>query len=281
MNNRVILLTGSNAGIGFATALGLAQSGAIVVASARDAERGRRAVEEIRRRSGNERVELLVGDLGSLAGVRRLADDFLERWDRLDVLINNAGLILSRRSETEDRLETTFAVNHLAPFLLTHRLLDRLKDSAPSRIVNLASRAHVRARLDFDDLQNQRSYRPMDVYSQSKLANILFTRELARRLEGTGVTANCLHPGVVRSHLGASGDLRGVFRIGWLLAQPFFLSPAKGARTSIYLALSPEVAEVSGEYFDNCRLSKSSSRSRDRADAERLWAVSAQLCGVA
>ena len=281
MNDKLILVTGSNTGIGFATALELARSGATVIASARDAEKGRRAVEEMRRRTGNEKVELLVGDLGSMAGVHRLADDFLDRWDRLDVLINNAGLILSRRSETEDGFETTFAVNHLAPFLLTHRLLGRLKDSSPSRIVNVASRAHVRARLDFDDLHNRRLYRSMDVYSQSKLANILFTRELARRLEGTGVTANCLHPGVVRSDLGASGDMGGFFRLGWLLVQPFFLSPEKGARTSIYLAQSPDVSDVSGEYFDNCRPSKSSSRSRNLGDAERLWTVSAELCGIA
>jgi NAD(P)-dependent dehydrogenase (short-subunit alcohol dehydrogenase family) len=281
MNDKLILVTGSNTGIGFATALELARSGATVIASARDAEKGRRAVEEMRRRTGNEKIELLVGDLGSLAGVHRLADDFLDRWDRLDVLINNAGLILSRRSETEDGFETTFAVNHLAPFLLTHRLLGRLKDSSPSRIVNVASRAHVRARLDFDDLHNRRLYRSMDVYSQSKLANILFTRELARRLEGTGVTANCLHPGVVRSDLGASGDMGGFLRLGWLLVQPFFLSPEKGARTSIYLAQSPDVADVSGEYFDNCRPSKSSSRSRNLGDAERLWTVSAELCGIA
>jgi NAD(P)-dependent dehydrogenase (short-subunit alcohol dehydrogenase family) len=207
MNDKLILVTGSNTGIGFATVLELARSGSTVIASARDAEKGRRAVEEMRRRTGNEKIELLVGDLGSLAGVHRLADGFLDRWDRLDVLINNAGLILSRCSETEDGFETTFAVNHLAPFLLTHRLLGRLKDSSPSRIVNVASRAHVRARLDFDDLHNRRLYRSMDVYSQSKLANILFTRELARRLEGTGVTANCLHPGVVRSDVGASGDM--------------------------------------------------------------------------
>ena len=281
MNDKLVLVTGSNTGIGFATALELARSGATVIASARDAEKGRRAVEEMRRRTGNEKVELLVGDLGSLAGVHRLAGDFLDRWDRLDVLINNAGLILSRRSETEDGFETTFAVNHLAPFLLTHRLLGRLKDSSPSRIVNVASRAHVRARLDFDDLHNRRLYRSMDVYSQSKLANILFTRELARRLEGTGVTANCLHPGVVRSDFGANGDMGGFFRLGWLLVQPFFLSPEKGARTSIYLAQSPDVADVSGEYFDNCRPSKSSSRSRNLGDAERLWTVSAELCGIA
>ncbi len=281
MNDKLILVTGSNTGSGFATALELARSGATVIASARDAEKGRRAVEEMRRRTGNEKIELLVGDLGSMAGVHRLADDFLDRWDRLDVLINNAGLILSRRSETEDGFETTFAVNHLAPFLLTHRLLGRLKDSSPSRIVNVASRAHVRARLDFDDLHNRRLYRSMDVYSQSKLANILFTRELARRLEGTGVTANCLHPGVVRSDFGASGDMGGFLRLGWLLVQPFFLSPEKGARTSIYLAQSPDVADVSGEYFDNCRPSKSSSRSRNLGDAERLWTVSAELCGIA
>ena len=183
MKDKIVLITGSNAGIGKATALGLAQRGATVVASVRSEEKGRRAVEEIRHATANAEVDLLVGDLGSLAGVRALAAEFVDRWDRLDVLVNNAGVFLSQRSETVDGFETTFAVNHLAPFLLTHLLLDRLQSGAPSRIVNVASAAHVRSSLDFDDLQSCRAYSTMDVYSKSKLANILFTRELARRLD--------------------------------------------------------------------------------------------------
>ena len=281
MQGKVVLITGSNAGIGRATAMGLTAAGATVVASARDAEAGQTSVDEIRRRTGNVKVELLLGDLDSLAGVRQLAAEFLERWERLDVLINNAGVLLTERSETEDGYETTFAVNHLAPFLLTTLLLERLRESAPARIVNVASGAHAGASLDFDDLQNHRSYGAMRVYSRSKLANILFTRELARRLEGTGVTANCLHPGVVRSDLGADGDMGGLFRFGWRLIQPFLISPEKGAATSIYLASSPEVEEVSGEYFDKCRPSRSSSRSRDMDAAARLWRVSAELVELA
>ena len=280
LQSKVILVTGSNTGIGKATALGLAGLGATIVASARSEEKGRRAVEEIRHETANPEVHLLVGDLGSLAGVRALAAEFVERWDRLDVLVNNAGVFLSERSETVDGFETTFAVNHLAPFLLTHLLLDRLEASAPSRIVNVASQAHVGAVLDFDDLGSSRAYSTMDVYGKSKLANILFTRELARRLEGRGVTANSLHPGVVRSDLGADGDMRGFFRFGWRLIQPFLISPARGARTSIYLASSPEVEGVSGEYFDKCKPSRSSSASKDMDAAARLWRVSAEMVGL-
>jgi len=280
MKGKIVLITGSNAGIGKATACELAKRGATVVASARSPEKGRRAVDEIRHQAVSSDVHLLVGDLGSLAGVRALAADFVERWDRLDVLVNNAGVFLSERSETVDGFETTFAVNHLAPFLLTHLLLDLLEANAPSRIVNVASAAHVRATLDFDDLQTTRAYSTMDVYSKSKLANILFTRELARRLEGTGVVANCLHPGVVRSDLGADGDMSGFFRFGWVLIQPFLIGPAKGARTSVYLASSPEVEGVTGEYFDKCKPSRSSSASQDMEAARRLWEASAEMVGL-
>lgn len=280
LQDRVVVVTGSNAGIGRATAVALARLGARVLATARDPQRGEAAVEVIRRCGGHDRVELVLGDFASLESVRGLAAEILRRCDRLDVLINNAGVLLTDRSETEDGYETTFAVNHLAPFLLTNLLLERLQDSSPARIVNVASGAHAGASLNFDDLQNRKSYRAMRVYAQSKLANILFTRELARRLEGSGVTANCLHPGVVRSDLGADGDMGGLFRFGWSLIQPFLISPEKGAVTSIYLASSPEVQEVSGEYFEGCRPSKSSSRSRDMDAAARLWRVSEEMVGL-
>ena len=209
MTGKRVLVTGANTGIGKWTAIGLAERGAAVVIHSRNPEKGRAAQDEIRRQSGSADVDLLLADFSSLAEVRRLAAEVLERYPRLDVLVNNAGLISGRRAESADGYELTFAVNHLAPFLLTNLLLDRIVASAPARIVTVSSRAHLRAAIDFDDLDVRHGYQAMDAYSRSKLANVLFTRELARRLEGTGVTANCLHPGVVRSDFGSSGDLGG------------------------------------------------------------------------
>ena len=280
MTGKRVLVTGGNTGIGKWTAIGLAERGAAVVVHARSPEKGRAAVEEIRRRARGAEVELVLADLSSLADVRRLAAEVRDRWDRLDVLVNNAGLISSRRLETADGFESTFAVNHLAPFLLTNLLLDRIVESAPARIVTVASRAHLRGALDFDDLDCRRAYDPMDAYGRSKLANILFTRELASRLQGSGVTANCLHPGVVRSDFGAGGELAGVMGIGWRLMQPFLLSPRQGAETSIYLASSPDVEGTSGEYFDRRRVARTSSQARDMEAAARLWRLSAERVGL-
>jgi NAD(P)-dependent dehydrogenase (short-subunit alcohol dehydrogenase family) len=280
MNGKRVLVTGANTGIGKWTAIGLAKLGASVVLHSRNPEKGRAAQEEVRRNSGRDDVELVTADFSSLAAVRRLAAEVLERYPRLDVLINNAGLMLGKRAESADGFELTFAVNHLAPFLLTNLLLGRLIESAPARIVNVASRAHLRGAIDFDDLDSRRGYQPMKAYSQSKLANILFTRELARRLEGTGVTANCLHPGVVRSDFGGGGDFGGVMGIGWAVMQPFLISPEKGADTSVWLASSPEVASTSGEYFDRRRVAATSSAARDAAAAARLWRVSAERVGL-
>jgi len=280
MKGKIVLVTGASAGIGLWTAIGLARKGATVVAAARNPEKASAALTKIRERSGSDDVHLLLADLGSLAGVSALARQFEERFDRLEVLINNAGLILGERTLTPDGFETTFAVNHLAPFLLTHLLMPRLRASIPSRVVTVASRAHVRARLDFDDLQSERGYSGFDAYGRSKLANILFTRELARRLAGTAITANCLHPGVVRTDFGGDGDMGGLFGIGWILAKPFLLSPEKGAATSVYLASSPEVAETTGGYFDKCKPSPSSTASRDMAAARHLWEVSAAMVEV-
>jgi NAD(P)-dependent dehydrogenase (short-subunit alcohol dehydrogenase family) len=280
MTGKRVLVTGANTGIGKWTAIGLARLGASIVLHARSAEKGRAAQDEVRRMGGSDAVELVLADFSSLAAVRRLAAEVLERFPRIDVLVNNAGLIVGKRAESADGFELTLAVNHLAPFLLTNLLLERIVDSAPARIVNVASRAHLRGAIDFDDLDSRHGYEGMKAYSRSKLANILFTRELARRLEGTRVTANCLHPGVVRSDFGADGDLRGVMRVGWAVMQPFLLSPEQGADTSIWLASSPEVAGTSGEYFDRRRVARTSSRAQDDAAAARLWRVSAERVGL-
>ncbi len=280
MIGKRVLVTGANTGIGKWTAIGLAERGASVVIHARNPDKGRAAQDDIRRRSGSSDVDLLLADFSSLAEVRRFAVEVLERYPRLDVLVNNAGLISGRRTESADGYELTFAVNHLAPFLLTNLLLDRIVASAPARIVTVSSRAHLRSAIDFDDLDLRHGYQAMDAYGRSKLANVLFTRELAGRLESTGVTANCLHPGVVRSDFGSSGDLGGVMGVGWAVMQPFLLSPKQGADTSIHLASSPDVAGISGEYFDRRRVARTSTRARDMKAAARLWQVSAERVGI-
>ncbi len=279
MNGKTVIITGGNSGIGLETGVALAKAGASVVITARDPGRGKRAVEDIKDRAGSDSVELVVFDLASLASVRSGAAELLDLCPRIDVLVNNAGLVLTERRETEDGYETTFAVNHLGPFLLTILLLDRIKESAPARIVNVASTAHKGAGkgLDFDDLQNTGRYRQMRVYAQSKLANILFTTELARRLEGTGVTANSLHPGTVRTGYGRDGDTTGLLGLGIKLAARFFISPEKGADTSIYLASSPDVAGVSGKYFVKRTVRQPSKAAQDVDAARRLWDVSEQL----
>ena len=275
-----IVITGGNTGIGKEAAVGLASLGARVVITSRNEERGRSARQEIAERSGNDSVDVLALDLASFRSIRSFAADVLDRFDRLDVLVDNAGLILRRRAETEDGFEATFGINHLGHFLLTNLLLDRLRASAPARVVVVASTAHKGARggLDFDDLQSARRYRWGKAYSKSKLANIYFARELARRLDGSGVTANSLHPGFVRSEFGRGGDLGGLY--GWgikYLGGPFAISPEKGARTTIYLASSPEVDGVTGGYFYKCRPAVPSRVAQDDGAAHRLWDVSEQL----
>lgn len=282
MSGKTVVVTGGNSGIGLETAAALAGAGARVLITARREDRGRAALARLNGSSPPVPVELVVFDLASLQSVRQGAAELLERCPRIDVLVNNAGLMLSERADTVDGLETTFQVNHLGPFLLTVQLLDRLKASTPSRIVNVASTAHKSARvgLDFDDLQSTKGYRGMAVYGRSKLANILFTTELARRLEGTGVTANSLHPGTVRTGWAGDGDARGWFRLGVAIGRPFFLSAPRGAMTSIYLASSPEVEGVSGRYYVRCRPRTPSKPARDEAAARRLWEVSERLTGL-
>ncbi len=283
MQGKTVVVTGGNSGIGYETAAALAAMGARVVLTARNADKGRRAVASITQRLGGDvQVQLVVFDLADLSSVRRGAAEILEQAPQLDVLVNNAGLVLSERSETVDGLEATLATNHLGPFLLTNLLLGRIRSSSPARIVNVASTAHGAARkgMPFDDLQSEQKYATMRVYGQSKLANILFTRELARRLAGTGVTANSLHPGTVRTGYGADGDARGLLAFGIKISSPFFLSPAKGARTSIYLASAPEVAGISGEYFVKCKPRQPKRWARDDEAARRLWQVSEVLVGL-
>ena len=276
MNGKTCMVTGANAGIGKATALGLAKMGATVVMVCRSRERGELALAEITRESGNDSVFLLLADLSSQTAIRNLVADFTATYPRLHVLINNAGIIPKRRTVTEDGLETQLAVNHLAYFLLTNLLLDKLKASAPARILNVSSQAHQGASLDFDDLQSERSYRPTHVYAWTKLANVLFTYELARRLEAIHVTANCLHPGAVATKLLAD-YMPSVLRF---MAKIFGITPENGAQTSLYLAGSPEVEGVSGKYFVKQKSVPSSKASYDRTAARRLWEVSAKLTGL-
>ncbi len=280
MRGKTVLVTGANTGIGLEAAAELAGMGADVVITARDPAKGSAAVTEIRRRHPGANVEPMELDLSRLDDVRAFAAAFRESHDRLDVLVNNAGLMLGERSVTQDGNETTFQVNHLGPFLLTHLLLDLVKASAPARIVNVASAAHRGGRLDFTDLRRERSYAGMRVYATTKLCNILFTHELARRLEGSGVAANALHPGTVRTGFGQDGDAKGFMRIGMALVRPFILSPAGGAKTTIYLASSPDVEGKSGGYYQRSHASRPSARARDDETARRLWEVSAQLVGI-
>ncbi len=274
MKGKVCLVTGANAGIGQATALGLAQLGATVIMVCRSRERGEAAQAEIQAQSSNDKVDLLLADLSSQAEIRRLAVEIEARYADLHVLINNAAIIPQQRRETAAHLEIQFAVNHLAYFLLTNLLRDKLKASAPARIVVVASQVHASGVIDFDDLQATRNYRPSQVYANTKLANVLFTYELARRLAGSGVTANCLHPGVVATNL--LNDYIGVPQG----RRDRGIEARKGAQTSLYLATSPEVAGVSGRYFVNREAAPSSAVSYDEELAQRLWQVSAELTGL-
>jgi NAD(P)-dependent dehydrogenase (short-subunit alcohol dehydrogenase family) len=280
MADKAVVITGGNTGIGKEAAVGLARLGARVVITSRDEKRGRAAREEIVERSGNDSVDVMPLDLASFRSIRSFAAGLVDRFDRLDVLVNNAGLILRRRRETEDGFEATFGINHLGHFFLTGLVVDRLKASAPSRVVVVASVAHKSARhgLDFDDLQSERRYRSMNAYAKSKLANVYFARELARRLDGSGVTANSLHPGFVRSDFGRGGDL-GTF-YGWVikyLGGPLAISPERGARTTIYLASSPEVGGVSGGYFFKSKPAMPSKIAQDDDAARRLWNASERM----
>ncbi|WP_329480021.1 SDR family oxidoreductase [Kribbella sp. NBC_01484] len=275
MAGRTVLVTGGTGGIGKATAAGLGILGARVAITGRDRGRAEAAADEIRTATGAQ-VDVFVADLSSQAEVRRLAVEVLADLARVDVLVNNVGGYWNTRHVTADGLERTFAVNHLAPFLLTQLLLERLGESGTARVVTVSSNAHTAGRIDFEDLQGERSYSGERAYSQSKLANILFTYELARRLQGTSITTNALHPGVVRTAFGAE-DPSGVQRVLVPVLRPFLKSPARGAATSIHLASAPGLAQVSGKYFVNGKPKASSARSYDEAAARRLWEISEEL----
>jgi NAD(P)-dependent dehydrogenase (short-subunit alcohol dehydrogenase family) len=271
-----VVITGGTGGLGLQTALALAPMGARLVLIGRDPERGRAALELLRRRSPGAAVEAHLADLSRLDEVRRIARTLGETLERIDVLVNNAGAIFNQRELTEDGLERTFALNHMGYFLLTELLWDKLLRSAPARIVNVASEAHRGARLDFSDLQSAKSYGAWKAYRRSKLCNILFTRELSRRLAGTGVTANCVHPGFCATGFG--NNTSGWFRGGLGLAKRLFaISPEQGARTLIYAAAAPELEDVSGAYFINCRGATPAREAQDAESARKLWDASARI----
>jgi NAD(P)-dependent dehydrogenase (short-subunit alcohol dehydrogenase family) len=280
MQGKVCIVTGANSGIGKATTLGLAQMGATVVMVCRDQTKGEDAQNEIKTKSGNDAVHLMLADLSSQASIRQLAENFQQHYKQLHVLINNAGVVNLTRRETVDGLEMMFAVNYLAPFLLTNLLLDELKASAPARIVNVSSESHQSGYIKMDDLQSEKSYRFLRTYGQSKLALALFTYELARKLQGTGVTANCLHPGFVATNIAQNGVGSAGRRVIKLIFSSLGISPEEGAKTSIYLASSPELDGVTGKYFVKSIPVRSAPISYDESLQRQLWEESAKLVNL-
>ena len=279
LDGKVIIITGATAGVGEVTARELAGMGAALVMIGRSPDKCRQVAEEIKTRTGNPAVSYLVGDLSTQADVRRMAGEFKQQFSRLDVLVNNAGAFFMSRRESADGIEMTFALNHLAYFLLTNLLLDTLIASAPARIVSVSSMAHYGAQLNFADLENKKGYSGWRAYGQSKLANILFTKELARRLDRKGVTANALHPGFVASRFAMNnlGILKGPYA---LIQKLIAISPDAGAQTSIFLASSPQVQGVTGQYFDKKQAVEPSPAARDEAAAAKLWDISARMTGL-
>ena len=277
MKDKVVVITGATSGIGEVAADRLAQKGARIVFVARDRERGEAIQKHLHAIAGHATHTVHYADLSTLAEQKRVAKEIADSEPQIDVLINNAGAIFTSRQVTADGLEKTFAVNHMAYFVMTNLLLDCLKATPGARIVSTASTAHRFGKLNFDDLQSEKHYGSFGVYGMSKLCNILFTRELAKRLAGTGVTANCLHPGGVNTRFGdANGGLMGVlFKIG----KTFMITPEQGAQTIIYLASSPEVDGKTGGYYDKCKLTAPSKAAQSDADAKRLWDVSAKISG--
>lgn len=277
LEDKICLVTGATSGIGAVTARELARLGGTVIAVGRHAGRCARQIERIQREIPGARAEASVADLSSQQEVRRLAERFASRHERLDILVNNAGALFMRRQMSVDGLEMTFAVNHLSHFMLTLLLMEQLRGSRRARVVTVSSMAHERRGIDFENLQGEKRYERIGAYAQSKLANLLFTYELARRLEGTHVTANALHPGTVATNLGSD---RGWLRVRMRNLLKPSITPEQGARTAIFLASSPEVEGVSGRYFHECREVRSSEASYDEAAAARLWRISEDLTGV-
>ncbi len=277
--NSVIVITGANSGMGKATSVELAKTGAIVVMLCRNKAKGEEAIKEVRDLSGNSSVELMICDLRSLKSIENFCTEFKNRFQRLDILVNNAGVVLPGRHETFDGCELQFGVNHLGHFLLTNRLLDIMIASAPARIINVSSGAHKIGHIHIKDVNLSKNYTAWRAYAQSKLANILFTYELADRLKGRGVTANCLHPGAVATAMGINRDT-GFGTFITRILKPFFQTPEKGAQTAVYLATSPDVEGVTGKYYYQKRPLLSSKRSYDKEMAKSLWALSEKMTGI-
>ncbi|KAM3614605.1 uncharacterized protein V6R79_016765 [Siganus canaliculatus] len=283
LDGKTVVITGANTGIGKETSRDLARRGARVIMACRDLTRAEQAAEEIRQRTGNGNVVIRHLDLSSLYSIRQFSEEFLQSEERLDVLVNNAGVMMCPRWLTEDGFETQLAVNHLGHFLLTNLLLPKLQSSAPSRVVTVSSIAHRGGHIDFDDLFfSRRRYSALESYRQSKLANVLFSRELARRLQGSGVSAFCLHPGVIRTELGR--HVQGWFPLlGALLSLPSLLlmkTPRQGSQTTIYCAVTPGLEGRSGRYFSDCSEKEVAPEGRDDAVARKLWEESARLVGL-
>jgi len=280
MHGKICLITGGTNGIGKSAAQGLARLGATVVIVGRDAQKTSQVVADIRSATGNPNVDSLLADLSSQQAIHQLASEFKRQYSQLHVLLNNAGAAFATKQLSVDGIELTFALNHLAYFLLTNLLLDTLKVSAPARIINVSSDAHARGKIDFDNLQGERSYSSFGPYGNSKLANILFTMELARRLAGTGVTVNALHPGFTRTDFGKNNP--GLFmKLMGIVVPLIARSPEKGAATSIYLASSPEVQGLTGKYFVDCKVTQPAPQAMDSGVAQKLWAVSADMVHLA
>jgi len=277
MKGKICMITGANSGIGKATAIGLAHLGATLVLVCRDQTRAEKAIAEIKEKTGNESIDLIIADLSSQKGIHDLVSEFKNRYDKLHVLINNAGVNLSKRILTEDGIETTFAVNYLAYFMLCNLLLDRLKNSTPARIINVASSMQAKS-VDFDDLNGEKHYGQLKAYAQSKLAVVLFSYEFARRIKGTGVSVNCLHPGYVKTNM--IRNFRSFVKYFYHLIGLFMKSPKRGAKTSVYLASTPEIDGATGIYFKRRKEAKSVKISYDETVAKELWDVSVKLTNV-
>lgn len=279
MNNKTVLITGGNAGIGKYTAIGIAKKGHKVIIVSRDATKGAAAVKEIINESKNDDVHFLQADLASFGSVRQLATDFIQKFQSLDILINNAGAFFSTYEETEDGFERQWQINHLSGFLLTHLLLDIIKKSPQGRIINVSSKGHYKGFLFFKDLNRSKNYNGLAAYAQSKLANVVFTKMLSEKLNGTHVTVNALHPGVVKTSIGDKNNSSWI-GLAWKVGKLFMITEAQGARTSIFLALDQSIANVSGKYFDNCQMREPNPYVNDPAIAQKLWDISSEQVGL-
>lgn len=279
MKGKSALITGGNAGIGKYTAIGLAKKGATVTIVSRNLQKGQEAVAEIKAASGSDTVDVLQADLASFGSVRALAEAVRAKYEVLDVLINNAGAFFTTYQETEDGYERQWQINHLSGFLLTNLLLDNIKKSDQGRIINVSSKGHYKGFLYFKDLNRRKKYIGLAAYAQSKLANVLFANDLTRKLQGTNVTANSLHPGVVKTSIGDKNNSSWVGLV-WKIGKLFMITEEQGARTSVYLASDPKLNGVSGRYFDNCKAQEPNPFAKDEKLMDRLWQVSAEQTGL-